>query len=152
MPDVTKVIGIGSHHGDDVAGWVVADRLRHRANLTAEVVLIRDAASMLDHLPGCDRLILIDSCISGDTPGAVKRLEWPGARLQTRWGTSTHGLSVCDALQLAEQLGRCPKEIVIFGIEAESFSRAVFFDAANAPQLAGVEALVVAELARTPDD
>lgn len=146
MAGVTKVIGIGSHHGDDRAGWIVAQRLLGRTDLTAEVVLLRDVADVLDHASGCDRLILIDACTSGDAPGAVKRLEWPDARLQASWGTSTHGLSVCEALQLLERLNRCPKNIVFLGVEAQDFSPAVSSGVACVTGLAELEAAVLAEL------
>jgi hydrogenase maturation protease len=152
MAGVTKVIGIGSHHGDDQAGWVVAQRLLCRTELTAEVVLVRDVADILDHGLECDRLILIDACTSGDTPGSVKRLEWPDARLQASWGTSTHGLSVCEALQLLEQLNRRPENIVFLGVEVQRFSPAACSDAANFPGLAELEAAVLAELAGAPDN
>lgn len=148
MSPAMKVIGIGSHHGDDRAGWVVAERLRRRASLPAQVVALRDAASVLDHLDGCDRLIVVDACVSGDTPGTVRRLEWPDATFRGRGGMSTHGLALSDVLQLAERLARLPREVVLFVVEGERYSPG---DPANGATWAGIdrlEALVAAELSR----
>jgi hydrogenase maturation protease len=147
MSGVTKVIGIGSHHGDDQAGWIVAQRLLRHKDLPAEVVLLRDPAGVLEHVSGCDRLILIDACMSGDAPGTIKRLEWPDSRLQSNWGTSTHGISACEAMQLLEQLHRRPRSVIFFGVEAESFSPAASSEETSILGLAELEAAVLAELA-----
>jgi hydrogenase maturation protease len=144
----TKVIGIGSHHGDDRAGWIIAQRLRRRTNLPAQIVTLRSPTGLLDQQNGCDRLILIDTCVSGDTPGSIKRLEWPDVAFRRPGGMSTHGLTLADALRLAERLDRLPREVVLFVIEGENYLPG---EPANGAMLAGLEkleALVLAELNR----
>jgi hypothetical protein len=61
---------------------------------------------------------------------------------------STHGLTLADALQLAERLDRLPREVVLFVIEGENYLPG---EPANGAMLAGLEkleALVLAELNR----
>jgi hydrogenase maturation protease len=152
MARATKVIGVGSHHGDDRAGWEVAERLRRRANLGAEIVSVSDVSNLLHHFDDCDRLILIDACLSGDTPGTVKRLEWPDARIRSRGGTSTHGLGIADALELAEQLAQRPREIVLFAIEVDNCGPGESANGALEPGLEKLEACILAELARPSGD
>ena len=72
------VVGIGSFHGDDRAGWEVIDRLCLRLNGLSGLshVAFRKAAvphDVLDWLSPQVRLHLVDACTS-DVPG-VQRLE-----------------------------------------------------------------------------
>jgi hydrogenase maturation protease len=151
MDSATKVIGIGSHQGDDRAGWIVAERLQRRAHLPARVVTLRNPMRLLDQLSDCDRLILIDACSGGDTPGTVKRLEWPDARLCGSVGTSTHGLALVEVLQLAERLERLPREVVLFVIEGDQFAPDRSLGNATLAGLDQLEALVLAEINRLRD-
>jgi hydrogenase maturation protease len=152
MARATKVIGIGSHHGDDRAGWEVAERLRQRANLGAEIISVSDVTNLLDHLDDCDRLIIVDACLSGDTPGTVKRLEWPDVRIRSNGSASTHGLGIADALELAEQLEQRPREVVLFAIEVENCCPGELVSGALDLGLEKLEACILAELARALGD
>ena len=55
MPAVDRVLGVGSPHGDDVAGWLVVELLSSNEDVRAECVAI-SAGQLLDYLPGCDRV------------------------------------------------------------------------------------------------
>lgn len=148
MHSTTKVIGFGSHQGDDEAGWIVAERLRDRADLGAHVETLCDPTRLLEECDDCERLILIDACVSGDTPGNVQRLEWPNAAFLSGVGTSSHGVTVAEVLQLAERLGRLPRHVVLFVIEGVHFSPAASPNSALLAGLAQLEAMVLAELTR----
>lgn len=113
----TLIAGFGSSHGDDQAGWRVAAMLKRQPQLAARIVVIYDATQLLDELAGCDRLIVVDACRSGDAVGMVTRLRWPDPRIARWHGHSTHGVSVCEALELAEHLGKLPPVVEIIGIE-----------------------------------
>lgn len=107
------VIGFGSSHGDDVAGWEVVSRL--------EGVETRRGSdpSMLAELPvSCVKLILVDACRGSGPPGAIHRFEWPELPFEIGPVASTHGWGLAAGLQLAECLRRLPKRVVIFTVEA----------------------------------
>lgn len=114
-----RVLGIGSRHGDDQAAWQLVERLKNRVETGVEFLALSDPSQILDYVDGCDRLILVDSCASGASPGTATRLTWPDPRIKARHSHSTHGIGVADMLKLADQLGRLPREVVIIGIELE---------------------------------
>jgi hydrogenase maturation protease len=111
------VIGLGSPFGDDQAGWRLVELLERRPDLPARVKAIDEATQLVDGLYDCSQLIIVDACRSGSQIGTLTRLIWPDRRIAARHSHSTHGVGVCDALRLAEQLGRLPPEVEIFGIE-----------------------------------
>ena len=45
---VPLIVGLGSHHGDDQAGWLVIDRLQERGYPTSRLVRLRKPADLLD--------------------------------------------------------------------------------------------------------
>ena len=113
---VHRIVAIGSSHGDDQVAWQLLDRLQTRLSAT-HAVAVSDASQLLDYVDDCDLLVIIDACVGAGAPGTITRLDWPDARIRQRHSLSTHGFGVADALQLAEQLGRLPKKVVLFGIE-----------------------------------
>jgi hydrogenase maturation protease len=115
------VAGIGSPHGDDQAGWQVVALLQRRRDLPARLVKITEGTQLIVELDGCRRLIVIDACRGGSQIGAITRLEWPDPRLRQYHNHSTHGVGLCNALQLAERLGQMPDSVEIFGIEIGSY-------------------------------
>lgn len=112
-----RVLGVGSSHGDDAAGWRVVEMLRQRPGLSARLAIV-EPSQLLDHLSGCRRLILVDACRAGGCPGTVVRLQWPDPRLRSQRRQSSHGLDVGDALALAETLGWLPPRVVVWSVEA----------------------------------
>jgi len=111
------VAGFGSPHGDDQAGWRVVEMLERWSVLPARPVSITESTQLLDAMEGCRRLILVDGCRAGRPIGTITRLEWPDPRVRQFHNHSTHGVGLCNALQLAERLGRLPASVEIFGIE-----------------------------------
>lgn len=119
-----KVIGIGNpDRGDDAAGRLVASKLRGR--LPSDVELLErseDAATLLDDWEPDDDIIVIDAVRSGSPPGTVHRLDPAKGRLPDPTGvTSSHALGLATALELARSLGRLPRSMMVFGIEARAF-------------------------------
>lgn len=113
----TMVIGVGSPFGDDQAGWRLVEMLQRQPHLPARLKTIPEATQLIDEFGDCRRVIIVDACRSGCTAGTVTRLRWPDPRIAERHSQSTHGVGVCDALRLAERLGRLPAAVDIFGIE-----------------------------------
>ena len=120
MSNGCRVIAIGSPHGDDQVAWRLAERLRSRPELSKNVITLNEPLRLLDHLDGCDRLVILDACYGNAVPGTVTRLEWPDERIQIRHAHSSHGFGPEGALQLAEKLDRMPPNVVLFGIEIGS--------------------------------
>ncbi len=111
-----RVLGLGSPHGDDAAGWLVVARLRRHPGLTAHLEII-EPSELLDHLGDCRRLMLIDACHSNQPPGTIFRLQWPDSRLRCQRRRSSHALGLGDTLCLAETLGWLPPRIIVWGVE-----------------------------------
>lgn len=110
------LIGVGNpDRGDDGAGPIVASRLRLPE---VEVRLARgEATELLQLFSGRDRVYVVDAVVSGQAPGTLHRLDGhdlPGFMRST----STHGLGLAEAVELARVLGSLPRELVVLGIEA----------------------------------
>jgi hydrogenase maturation protease len=115
------VIGIGNpDRGDDGAGRAVARRLIARNDGAFEVrECSGEATALMDAWIGFDDVVLVDACRGAGSPGSVHRIGPDEidrvARLQH---ASTHSLGVSAAIGLARALGRLPKRLVIYAIEA----------------------------------
>lgn len=126
-------VGIGSPHGDDQAGWRIADALAGNNDTPADVE-IRKAAVPLDVLHWLEdvgTLHLCDACLGGGSAGNVVRWERQGsvdrpheflgvpARLRS---ASSHSFGLTAVLELAARLGTLPQSVVVWGIEGQRFS------------------------------
>jgi hydrogenase maturation protease len=112
----TLVVGIGSPHGDDQAGWLVAVKLAARQT----AITVRRAqvpVDLLDWLDGVERLIVCDACEPAGQPGSIRHWIWP-AELTPLRAVSSHGLDIASVLSLAETLGKLPSQVHVWGIEA----------------------------------
>jgi hydrogenase maturation protease len=119
------VVGIGNpDRGDDGAGREAARRLR--ASLESELKILEldgEPAALLARLKGARVAYLIDACASGAPAGEVRRLDVSETPLPSaRFGLSSHGLGLAEALELARALGQLPPRCVVFAIEGENFS------------------------------
>jgi hydrogenase maturation protease len=119
------VLGIGNAwQGDDAAGLAAARLVRERAPEGVEVrELEGEPVSIVDALDGADRAFLVDAVRSGAAPGTVHRLDVSEQPVPaTLSAASTHTLGVGEAIELARALGRLPRHVVLYGIEAESIA------------------------------
>jgi len=116
------VAGFGSPHGDDQAGWQVVASLARQAHQAARFASIREGTQLLGELECCRKLILVDACRSGGQVGTITRFYWPDERVRQHHNHSTHGVGLCRALELAERLGRLPREVEVFGVEISSLN------------------------------
>jgi len=112
-----RLIGVGTRHGDDAAGLLVADHLA-RGPLPPGAVVVhceRPALDLLEALADADAAVVIDAMRSDRRHGSIARLE-PGD-LDATGPVSSHGLGVAQAVALARSLGRAPARLAIIGIE-----------------------------------
>ncbi len=117
------VIGVGNdHRRDDRSGLEVARALRPRLEGKARVEeCVSGGIGLLDIWRDADRVLVVDAVRSGAPSGTVHRLEAGDASLLGfRGATSTHGLSLGEAVALAAGLGCLPRQLVVYGIEAEN--------------------------------
>ncbi|MEU6054561.1 hydrogenase maturation protease [Streptomyces xanthochromogenes] len=123
------VIGVGNDfRRDDGTGWAVIDRLRRRAEgcpLPADTVLARcdgDPVRLMELWEGTDLAVVVDAAHAHPSrPGLVHRLELDagGPRSHT---TSSHGLGLGEAVELARVLGRLPRRLVVYAVEGADSS------------------------------
>ncbi|MFP4635589.1 MAG: hydrogenase maturation protease, partial [Nitriliruptoraceae bacterium] len=108
----TLVVGLGHpDRGDDAAGWLVADLLERRAQLTVRR-LCADPSTLLTEPWWLEarRVVLIDAVRTGAEPGTVHRFdldELLDASPVT--GAGTHDLGIATTLRLARSLDRLPE-------------------------------------------
>jgi hydrogenase maturation protease len=114
----TLIVGIGSSHGDDQLGWLVADVVSELVE--QDEVSIRFAKSpvdLLDWLDDARKLIICDSCHGLAAIGDNCRWTWPSPEITSVALSGTHDLSLPVILQLAERLGILPNDVAIWAIE-----------------------------------
>lgn len=122
----TIVIGLGNPIlGDDGVGWQVAQEVKKRlpADSSVDVELLSlGGISLMEHLIGYDRAILIDAVAAGQDSGSliVSELdELPDC--SARHTTSAHDTSLQNALKLGQSMGATlPDRITVVGIAAQN--------------------------------
>jgi hydrogenase maturation protease len=121
----TVVIGIGNPmRGDDGAGVVVAEQLRPRVPAGVEVVACeKEPSRLMEAWEGAESVLLVDTVSSGAAPGTLHRFDAGEEAVPARtFRSSTHAISVADTIELARALGRLPRRVRVYGIEAAGFA------------------------------
>lgn len=116
----TLLAGIGSPHGDDCVGWLVAQHVAERMGDVLTVRCARTPAELLDWLPGLDALIVCDAVESDWAPGTWQVWEWPAPQIQQARFSGSHDLHLAGALALAEELGQLPAHVQIWAVAIDS--------------------------------
>jgi len=120
----TVVIGIGNPlRGDDAAGIVAAERLRPRVPEGVEVVSCDvEPSRLMEAWEGADSVVLVDAVSSGESPGTVHRFDAGEEAVPARtFRSSTHAIGIADTIELARALGRLPRRVRVYGVEAGGF-------------------------------
>lgn len=142
------VAGVGSaYRSDDGAGIAFATLLAEQVRGVVDVGPISEPLEVLDHLEGVEVLVLADTTRSGLPPGRVLAvlLHRHDGRYSAARGdhaaqrTSTHGIGLWRALDLASVLGMAPPLVILVGIEGEHYGMG---EALSAPVAQGVRAAV----------
>ena len=124
-PRLPLVIGLGNdQRGDDGSGLEVARALRPRLGGKARVEeCTSEGIALLDLWRDADRVLVVDAVVSGGIPGTVHRFEaGDGFSPGVRSATSTHGLSLAEAVALGRGLGCLPRQLVVYGIEIDNLA------------------------------
>ncbi len=118
-------VGLGSPHGDDQAGWLVASELQRRMAGLPESLTCRLAKSpsdLLDWLDDVTHLIACDCCDSPAQVGELRMWHWPADRFVRTRSSSSHQLGLPDVLDLATNIGRLPPRVEIWAIGGGRFA------------------------------
>ena len=114
------IIGLGNEErGDDGSGLEVARTLRVRLAGRARVEeCASEGIALLELWRDADEVLVVDAVVSGGVPGTVHRIEaGDGFAPGFHTATSTHGLSLAEAVALGRGLGCLPRHLVVYGIE-----------------------------------
>jgi hydrogenase maturation protease len=144
------VIGLGNEfRGDDGCGPAVARRINQSRLPGVEIVQpLADGTGMVARWNGAEAAFLIDSVLSGSSPGRIFRFEpflepIPENVFRT---TTTHRLGLTQIVQLARALGQLPKRLIAYGIEGASFDHGAKMTEEVAKAVEQVSSLVTAEI------
>ncbi|MEU1576702.1 hydrogenase maturation protease [Streptomyces collinus] len=124
------VIGVGNEfRRDDGVGWAVADRLLQRAANralppgTVVATCDGDPARLIGLWEGAGLAVVVDAAhAEPGHPGLVHRIELDAERLTRPRATSSHGLGLGEAVELARVLGRLPGHLVVYAVEGADTS------------------------------
>ncbi len=121
-----QIIGCGHRErGDDAAGVLVVEKLRELGVESTGASLRTcsgEATELMEGWSADDEVIIVDAVVTGAPVGTVHC--WQGD-LPAAAGSSpasTHGFGVHEAIRLAQALGRVPRSLRIYGIEAGQFA------------------------------
>lgn len=117
------VVGLGNIlMGDDGVGVAVVEALR-KESLPAHIELYDAGTALQDVLPSvahCARVILVDCCRAGGSPGAIYRSTCPPDDwVAGPFGDSLHDLGVVQALRLHRIAGGNLGEVILIGVEPQ---------------------------------
>ena len=122
-PMRTLVLGLGNLvHADDGVGIHAISLLQKDSRVPPEVVLIdggTQGLSLIPHISGFDRLLVIDAVDVGEKPGTVIRLEG-NAVLDLQGKPSVHQLGFADLMIGLKLLAELPEEVIVIGVQPQS--------------------------------
>jgi hydrogenase maturation protease len=120
-----RVCCVGNRwRADDAFAIVVGERLQAALAGEAEVDLHEgEPTALIDTWGGADVLWVVDSVSSGAQPGTVHRFDASVEPVPAElFRTSTHHVSLAEAVELARALGQLPRRVVVVGVEGELFA------------------------------
>lgn len=120
MPSLKCVIGVGSPHGDDRIGWLIAEKVQDRGGDVVAIHKVGAPLDILERIDGVEWLGICDACRGVGRAGDWHRWTWPDEQLVQHEFTGTHDIGLTAALNLAERLGRLPGKVMVWGIEIAS--------------------------------
>ena len=125
------MIGVGNAlRGDDAAGVEVARRVRAHLGADGATGAEIDACelqgeplALLDAWEGRDAVVIVDTMRSGAAPGTVRRLDVSREPLPALpyCCSSTHAVSLGEAIELGRALARLPAHVVVYAVEGRRF-------------------------------
>ena len=120
----TVVLGLGNPiMSDEGIGPVIVQRFVDRANDYRDIEFVdigTGGFSLLYHLENAGKAVFVDCALMGETPGTIRRFTHDQVQTVKRLSHfSLHEGDLLTVIDKAKELGQCPEEIVIFGIQPE---------------------------------
>ena len=113
------VLGVGNtDRGDDGAGIQVVRRLRGKGR----ALEVRDCSNLVTLWADEQDVTVVDATISGARPGTITRFDGLTDELPSGAFRSTHSFGLAESVELGKALGRLPRRLTIYGIEAGSLT------------------------------
>jgi hydrogenase maturation protease len=129
MENNTVVLGLGNTLMHDEGIGVVL--IRHFQSHSADFPHVEfieastGGLSILHFLAGKTKAVLIDCAQMNTVPGTIKRFEPEDIEsIKELTHYSLHEVDIMKVIEMAKQLGQCPDEVIIFGIEPEKIELA----------------------------
>lgn len=119
------IVGIGNpYRGDDGAGWAAIDELEKKIEGKIPLFKVRgEITELMDLMANYWTLYVVDACRMEGPIGSWKRIDGHLEPLpQEDPQTSTHGLSLKEAIELAKTLGQLPSKLIIYAVNADQYS------------------------------
>ncbi|HTS75368.1 MAG TPA: HyaD/HybD family hydrogenase maturation endopeptidase [Bryobacteraceae bacterium] len=119
------ILGLGNLvHADDGLGVHAIHLLQQDPRVPPDVTLLdggTQGLSLIPHISGFKRVLVIDAVDVGEAPGTLLRLE--GKSLDNLPGKATvHALGFADLMIALKLLGDSPDEVVLIGVQPQSVS------------------------------
>lgn len=120
----TVVLGLGNPiMSDEGIGPAIIKRFVDRADEYPGIQFVdvgTGGFSLLYHLEGADKVVFVDCAKMGEDPGVMRRFTCDEVQTVKRLAHfSLHEGDLLTLIDKAKELGQCPDEIVIFGIQPE---------------------------------
>jgi hydrogenase maturation protease len=149
-PPRVVVVGVGNaHRSDDAAGLAAARRLADLLPADVHVAAVPGGlTALLEAWEGAAAVVLVDAVRSGAPAGTVHRHDASARPLPaTLATTSTHGLGLPQAIEIARKLGALPPRVLVWGVEGRSFQPGATLSREVAEALPALVERVCAEVA-----
>ncbi|MGV9452516.1 hydrogenase maturation protease [Streptomyces sp. NPDC003635] len=144
------VIGVGNdYRRDDGVGWAVIAGLRERPLPPGTVLATCDGdpGRLIGLWEGARLAVVVDAAHAHPAaPGRVHRLAVDSGRLAQRSATSSHGLGLGEAVELARVLGLLPERLVVYAVEGADSDLGTGLSPAVAATVADLVEAVEAEI------
>lgn len=119
MTSLPIIIGLGSSHGDDQAGWLVIDRLHQRGVPETSARAIANPSELWTWCQRDRPLTICDAILNGAPVGSAKQWSWPSKQFDDRF-SGTHDLSLAEVMTLGAELGLLPTTAIVWTITASA--------------------------------
>jgi hydrogenase maturation protease len=120
MSSEVLIVGLGSSHGDDQAGWRVIERLHARGVSTGRARVAKTPTELCDWCRSDYRLTVCDASSGPGRPGMVRSWIWPDHALPVM-RSGTHDLPLGEVLELGKNLGCIPPQVRIWTVSGIQF-------------------------------
>jgi len=120
-----RVLGLGNEIlADDAFGILVAREVQRRYPDAEVVCSSASGFDLLDNLLDVERLLVVDTVITGDCPPGTLRV-FPARGIEPMAGGSPHFVGLAEVLRVAAALGMSlPREVAVIAVEAAECSTA----------------------------